>query len=712
MEKKMQVQIKSGQSITLQINNPGRQASDQSDKDTAVHMTTTGVSLPCTCPMPTVKRTTSLFTMSGRFKPSSSARPSIVSTETDLTVKRNHLAPEVNRFSLTDFLEQSKGLLMTSDGGPPRWFSPLECGSRLDNSPLLLSLPGVDGTGLSLLLHHQRLGEIFDLWCLHIPTTDRTPFIDLVKLVERTIRSEYDQFPDRPIYLVGESVGACLALAVAARIPHIDLVLVLANPATSFGKSQLQPLVPILKITPDVIRPGLPYIMSLMTGVPSRMLTSTAKKGLPSQQTITDLSNAVASLFSYLSDVGDVLTVEMVLWKLKMLESACTYSNSCLQTVSAQTLILSSGNDQLLPSLQEAERLRKTLPKCQIRTFSDSGHALFLEESFDLVTVIKGAGFYRRAKHTDYASDFVVPSSHEIKEILDSSRWLDFAASPVMLSTLENGKIVRGLAGVPSEGPVLFVGCHNMLGFEVAPMIRRFIIEKNIIIRGVAHPMLFMKLKENTMPDLATYDVTRLLGAVPVSPSNLYKLFSSKSHVLLYPGGVREALHRKGEEYKLFWPEQSEFVRMAARFGATVIPFGAVGEDDYAQLVLDYDDQMKIPFMKEYVKQTTGDSIKLRNDMKGEVANQDLHMPVILPKVPGRYYYLFGKPIKTEGMREELRNRERAQQVYIEVKEEVEKCLNYCKTKRENDPYRNILSRLMYQATHGLESQVPTFDLD
>lgn len=395
-----------------------------------------------------------------------------------------------------------------------------------------------------------------------------------------------------------------------------------------------------------------------------------------------------------------------------MLESACEYSNSCLHSVSAQTLILSSGNDQLLPSLQEGERLRQILPNCQIRTFSDCGHALFLEENFDLVTVIKGAGFYRRAKHTDYASDFLPPSSTEVKDIVDSARWLDFATSPVMLSTLENGKIVRNLSGIPSEGPVLFVGCHNMLGIEVAPMIRRFIIDKNIIIRGIAHPMLFMKLKQGRMPDLAAYDVMRVLGAVPVSASNLYKLFSMKSHILLYPGGVREALHRKGEEYKLFWPEQSEFVRMAARFGATIIPFGAVGEDDYAQLVLDYDDQMKIPFINDHVKRITDESIKLRSDIKGEIANQDLHMPIFLPKVPGRYYYLFGKPIKTEGRREELRNREKAHELYIEVKGEVEKCLNYCKTKRENDPYRNIIPRLMYQATHGLESQVPTFDLD
>ena len=73
------------------------------------------------------------------------------------------------------------------------------------------------------------------------------------------------------------------------------------------------------------------------------------------------------------------------------------------------------------------------------------------------------------------------------------------------------------------------------------------------------------------------------MGAVPVAPSNLFKLLPSKSHVLLYPGGMRKALHRKGEEYKLFWPEQSEFVRMAARFGAKIVPFVAVGEDDLGE---------------------------------------------------------------------------------------------------------------------------------
>jgi len=40
----------------------------------------------------------------------------------------------------------------------------------------------------------------------------------------------------------------------------------------------------------------------------------------------------------------------------------------------------------------------------------------------------------------------------------------------------------------------------------------------------------------------------------------------------------------QGEEYKLFWPEQSEFVRMAVRFGAKIVPFGTVGEDDFGEV--------------------------------------------------------------------------------------------------------------------------------
>jgi hypothetical protein len=113
------------------------------------------------------------------------------------------------------------------------------------------------------------------------------------------------------------------------------------------------------------------------------------------------------------------------------------------------------------------------------------------------------------------------------------------------------------------------------------------------------------------------------------------------------------------------------------------------------QVVFDYDDQMKIPFLRDYIKGLSEEVVSLRyvnlcfpwfpsikshpywvyllgsnffsftwllqcldlsycfadrTEADGEVGQQDLHQVGIVPKFPGRFYYYFGKPIETEGM--------------------------------------------------------------
>ncbi|MFQ6633139.1 hypothetical protein Gotur_012094 [Gossypium turneri] len=568
---------------------------------------------------------------------------------------------------LKDYFEECKEMIR-SDGGPPRWFSPLECSSSTSpDCPLLLFLP------------------------------------ELVKIVERTVRSENYRSPNRPIYLVGESIGACLAISVAARNPDMDLVLVLSNPGQNLQSyidkmtSQLQQLIPLLEMMPDQFPINLPYILSN----PLRVLMDNVVKRGPLPQIIGELSQDLATMSSYLPVLADIVPRQTLLWKLNLLKSGSACGNSCLHAVKAQLLILCSQ--------EESQRLQKALPDCEIRMFEESGHFLFLEDNVDLVTIIKGASFYRRGKHFDCASDFMPPTPSEFKKLHDS-------ISPVMLSTLEDGKVVRGLAGIPSEGPVLFVGYHMLMGFEVIPLVAQIMMERNILVRGIAHPAMFVRVKDRRPPEpeLSDFDVLRVMGAVPVSAANFYKLMSSKSHALLYPGGVREALHRKGEEYKLFWPDKSEFVRMAARFGAKIIPFGVVGEDDFAEIILDYNDLMKIPWRREEIERVTSRTAKLRTDASGEIANQQMHIPWVLPKFPGRFYYYFGKPILTEEMKVELREKKKCDEMYLHIKSEVEGCIDFLKNKREKDPYRNLLSRVLYQASHpGSTSpfHLPSFDL-
>lgn len=63
------------------------------------------------------------------------------------------------------------------------------------------------------------------------------------------------------------------------------------------------------------------------------------------------------------------------------------------------------------------------------------------------------------------------------------------------------------------------------------------------------------------------------------------------------------------------------------------------------------------------------------------------------------------------GRKQELRDKEKSQELYLQVKAEVERCIAYLKEKRESDPYRSIMSRLLYQAIHGFTSEVPTFEI-
>ncbi|CAL0302252.1 unnamed protein product [Lupinus luteus] len=588
--------------------------------------------------------------------------------------------------TIQDFIAEAKEKNKVDNGGPPSWFSPNDCGPPLKNSPTLLFLPGIDGTGLGLTLHHKALGKAFHVRCLHIPVQDRTPFEGLVKLVEEAVKLEHASSPKKPIYLVGDSIGGSLALAVAARNPTIDLVLILVNP-----------------------------------GDPVKLASVNIGNSLPPVKRFEQLSYNLATLLPSLHELENIiLPKDTLLWKLKLMKSAASYANAHLRSVKAEVLVLArtdkifgfSGKDNMFPSVDEAQRLVQSLQNCKFRNFKDSGHYLLLEDGVGLLSIIRGTCMYRRSRRRDLVGDFIPPSLREFRYAMDEVTGLFRSATgAAMFSTLEDGKIVEGLSGVPDKGPVLFVGYHMLMGIDLIPIVDRFLSEKGIMIRGLAYPDLFAELGETLSPKFSIVDWGKIHGAVPVTAANIFKLFSKQSHVLLFPGGVREALHFKGEEYKLIWPNQPEFVRMAARFGATIVPFGTVGEDDIVDMLLDYNDLMKIPIVNDYVREKSQNTNKFRDESSGEVANRNLFAPVVLPKIiPGRFYYLFGKPVKTEGMDNLLKDKDAANKLYLEIKSQVKENIDYLLKKREEDPYRNLINRKIYETFNPSETdQTPTF---
>lgn len=66
--------------------------------------------------------------------------------------------------SMKDYLDISKDMIKP-DGGPPRWFSPVECGRPLKGSPLLLFLPGNMFFDIFKgIITHQILFNTLDLY--------------------------------------------------------------------------------------------------------------------------------------------------------------------------------------------------------------------------------------------------------------------------------------------------------------------------------------------------------------------------------------------------------------------------------------------------------------------------------------------------------------------------------------------------------------------
>lgn len=65
--------------------------------------------------------------------------------ETKRRVSVDEYCSEGNGKRLKDYFDEAERMIRSSsssDGGPPRWFSPLECGPHSPHSPLLLFFPG------------------------------------------------------------------------------------------------------------------------------------------------------------------------------------------------------------------------------------------------------------------------------------------------------------------------------------------------------------------------------------------------------------------------------------------------------------------------------------------------------------------------------------------------------------------------------------------
>lgn len=637
---------------------------------------------------------------------------------------------------------------LKGSGGPPRVFSPLPPKNWTRNPeelPILLILPGIDGTGYTAASQFEALSERFDLKTFFIPVEDRTPLEGLVKILRDYVEEEVAQSPrDRPIYVMGESFGGILSLLLADSCGHLALNrVVLVNPATSFQSSIWSTVLgDVLPQLPAQAYDLLPFAISPLLGNPLGLARRRVdgEAPLPSQalQTVAGLFE----LMPVLDNLKDILPQDTLQWKLQLLQEGSELVNdSLLRRLEQRVLVIVGDSDLLIPSEEESERLKSNLRTCSVKVVEGAGHALLQEAGINVNDIFDEMGFY--APTIKYTSPKPMKrkmpeiktlsnghrvngngngngESEQVKVSLDNAQSIELPTlgelaktcddigltraktlvSPVFFSTSSENEVVQGLEHLPKDRPLIFVSNHQTLALDLGFLISGLLEEGGILARGLAHPSIFQE-SDSTNAGSVNAGMRGLFtnfGAVPVTPRNMFKLLKNEEVILLFPGGASEALKDKGEEYQLKWPEEQEFVRIAAKFNATIVPLSGIGIDDSIDIIASSKEMLNVPVIGDFLKRSMDNVKKVRED-------ETLVFPLTRPRAINRLYFKLGKPIRTS--KDVVNDKEKCEEIYQEAKRGVEEGISYLKKNRLQDPYRDLIPRVLYE--QNTSKKAPTF---
>ena len=268
--------------------------------------------------------------------------------------------------------------------------------------------------------------------------------------------------------------------------------------------------------------------------------------------------------------------------------------------------------------------------------------------------------------HIPGITDFQPPSVKSLQRMLRvANAWF----SPLFL----------GLEKLDLSKPALWVGNHTLYGlFDVPLLVEYLYREQGVFVRGLGDRAHF------AVPGWSQLLVKA--GMVLGTPENCAALMQSGQHVLVFPGGGREVMRRKGEDYQLIWKNRSGFARLAIEHGYDIIPFGALGADENFDILLDAGEVSRSRLWTLF-----DDHLKLSERTRGG----DMIPPLVrgigasLVPRPQRFYFGFGKRISTARLQGKSEDARRVRALREKVAKSIESELEKLKLYREQDRPQN-----------------------
>lgn len=233
---------------------------------------------------------------------------------------------------------------------------------------------------------------------------------------------------------------------------------------------------------------------------------------------------------------------------------------------------------------------------------------------------------------------------------------------------------VDGLENLPADGRFLLVGNHTSAGWPEIVMTPYFVHRHlGVRVRGLA---------ADTVKKMTGFqrDIAEALGAVPGQPDVASELMQRGETLLVFPGGGRDMLKFKGEEYRLMWEGRSGFARLAIAHDYPIVPVGLVGGDDVFHSLAERNGawERMTRGIGERLHGLSGTGIPLMRGLG----------PTLLPR-PQRMYLRFGQPISTTRP-SHVQKEAWESTVKQRTQTELEAILRELQDLRERDPFRSL----------------------
>eukprot|EP00930_Biecheleria_cincta_P035546 TRINITY_DN24447_c0_g2_i1.p1 TRINITY_DN24447_c0_g2~~TRINITY_DN24447_c0_g2_i1.p1 ORF type:complete len:723 (-),score=123.82 TRINITY_DN24447_c0_g2_i1:31-2199(-) len=646
---------------------------------------------------------------------------------------RNQLRPPstVVRLALT-VSERHGSAVQDRRRNTPVYFEelgrPVADGNKLG---VMLYLPDLDFGGKLASSQYESLAARFELWCCALPAGEQhTGLAQLEESVVAWLEAQLER--DEQVVLLGNSFGSLLALKLAFRFGRRLKGLVLVNPSTYYTGAAMQ----------NLFR-SAPAAVAAASATLERLLLPASDDGEAEGVTASGelLMGAAVKAFGLRSVASasrnKVLAFRLRAWlRIAWEQVDCELRRPPKSSPLPPTLLAFSGSDPLRSIKNEALTLKPLLEKrcgperLQLKELEGVGLEPLSNGGLDFAAIICDSPVCKPPR--DVVKDFSFPSLSEVEEGSANVEQLASVLSPVFCSASKGDASKRefGLSGVPTPAdldgrPVLLVGNHQLYGVDLGPIVREFLLDRGVIARGLAFPGAMRRgRRRDGAGDEGIGGTFQTFGAVPVSARNIFKLLQQGEMVLLFPGGVREALHGPDEQYQLQWPQKTDFVRVAARFNAVVVPFAGVGVDDNLKVLTTSQSireqsrqilQNLLPFPLPEPGDDKEASIEEGLMPVSESLAQRPSFPILAPPgrlasatEPGigdRLYFSFGEPFDLQGL--DPKNRGACSETYDQIREAVRRELAWLLAARQQDPYRDVLRRQVWERAASLEPSSP-----